>query len=312
MKSWLCRVLLLVISILISLPQISFGKAVVLSKGKNQFFFRGAMFLTDGNFILPLFIRSEKEGNFDPIRTRVVKTPTEGGIRETIPRKYQERFAEWKKEFLETDLGKEQWERYTKNKNFILTIKVSAEKNQGARTDEYLWDEKGNFVGATITLGNNLEKGFPEATYYPVMSSLSLRGINHSIDQKILAATKIAHELGHVNQTFNETKEEFVLRHKLGTEYIKIFLSNGHNPRDRHLLDLAERMGGTPVKIWESREYWSEVNALLFLNEKISNENFYCRVFNQINRNIEDLAKNYEDRFERAINSNSIGAICKK
>ena len=57
--------------------------------------------------------------------------------------------------------------------------------------------------------------------------------------------------------------------------------------------------GGTPVEIWESREYWSEVNAMLYLKERISKENFYCFVFNKIKRNIEEYAKGYEQRFDQ-------------
>ncbi len=66
------------------------------------------------------------------------------------------------------------------------------------------------------------------------------------------------------------------------------------------------------MKIRENREYWSEVNAILFLNERINNEEFYCRVFTKISRNIEDFAKNYEDRFATAIASNTIDTNCRK
>lgn len=241
---------------------------------------------------------------FDRYETAIVKTPSDGGVREEIPKKYREKYQKWKAEFLSTEFGRRQWESYAGNKQFILTVKVSGEFGEGAKTDEYLWDEAGNFVGATITLGSKSDKGFPDPVYYPVMNSLSTRSSIHWIDGDVLAATKLAHEIGHVNQTFKENKEIFLLRSKLMPVYISFFLKNGYNPRDRYLLDLADKMGGTPLKIWENREYWSEVNALFYLNEKINGEAFYCRVFDKIRRNIEQYAKNYEERFDLAKTSN--------
>lgn len=235
------------------------------------------------------------------LTSRTVNSLNETGIKEDIPKKYREKFQKWKDEFLSTELGREQWKFYAEHKNFLLTIKISGDKKQGAKTDEYLWDEKGNFIGATITLGSKPEKGFPDPVYYPVMNSLA-SGKNpfYSVEGDVLAATKLAHEIGHVNQTFKETKESFEMKNKLTPVYISIFLKNGHNSRDEKLIELAEQMGGTPMKIWESREYWSEVNAMLFLKEKISKEIFYCNVFGKIKTNIETYAKNYEDRFDAA------------
>lgn len=232
------------------------------------------------------------------LSSRVVNDLTEHGIKEEIPKKYRERFQKWKAEFTATEVGQKQWDFYANNEKFLLTIKISDDKKQGGKTDDYLWDENGNFVGATITLGNNPEKGFPDPVYYPVMNSLASGGRIFSVEGDVLAATKLAHEIGHVNQTFKENKEKFELRNKLTPVYISIFLKNGHNTKDQKLIDLAEQMGGTPMKIRESREYWSEVNAMLFLKEKISKELFFCRVFGKIKTNVETYAKNYEDRFD--------------
>jgi len=242
-------------------------------------------------------------GSFDcfsspEIKPIIVKTPTDGGIREEFPDKYKERFARWKEEVLSTDFGREQWEAYANNKNFILTINISDKRGQGAGTDKYLWDEAGNFVGATITLGSKIDKGYPDPIYYPVMNSLSPNENLYSISGTLLAATKVIHEIGHVNQTAKANRETLLIQNKLMPEYITIFLKNGRNTRDKELLDLAEKMGGTPVKIWENREYWSEVTAMSYLKERISKENFYCYVFNKIQYNIEQYAKDYEDRFE--------------
>lgn len=252
------------------------------------------------------FVANNRLMNFDfenssdfRLKSRIVKTPTEGGIKEDIPKKYSEKYQRWKTQLLSTDFGREQWEFYESNKRFVLTVTISDEKEQGAKTDDYLWDEAGNFVGATITLGSKSDKGFPDPIYYPVMNSLASLGSNYAVEGDVLAATKLAHEIGHVNQAFEVSKDTFQLQNELMPVYISIFLKNGHNSRDQNLIKLAEQMGGTPVKIWENREYWSEVNAMHFLNEKFSNEFFYCSVFSKIKRNVETYAKNYEDRFDQ-------------
>jgi hypothetical protein len=229
----------------------------------------------------------------------VIKTPTDGGIRLDIPAKYNERFEVWKAELLSTAFGKQQWDRYADNKNFVLTITVSNKKGKGAGTDKYLWDESGKFVGATITLGDDLDRGYPDPIYYPVMNSLSSDDTSYAISGKILAATKLSHEIGHVNQTAKANRTFLQLQNKLMPEYTSIFLQNGRDLTDEKLVELAKQMGGTPVEIWESREYWSEVNAMLYLREKISKEDFYCFVFNKIRRNLEVYAKDYEQRFDQ-------------
>jgi len=236
--------------------------------------------------------------NGDNLKPIIVKTPTDGGIKEDLADKYRERFAKWKEELLSTTFGREQWETYAANKNFILTITMSDKRGQGAGTDKYLWDESGNFVGATITLGSKIDRGYPDPIYYPVMNSLSPNENVYSTSGNLLAATKIVHEIGHVNQTAKANRETLATQNKLMPQYIAIFLKNGRNTRDTELVELAEKMGGTPVEIWENREYWSEVTAMSYLKEKISKENFYCHVFNKIRYNIEQYAKFYEERFE--------------
>jgi len=238
--------------------------------------------------------RCYNNGDMKPI---IVKTPTDGGIREDISAKYKARFAKWKEELLATAFGREQWEFYAGNKNFILTVTMSDKRGQGAGTDKYLWDEAGNFVGATITLGTKIDKGYPDPIYYPVMNSLSPNENIFSTSGNLLAATKIIHEIGHVNQTAKANRETLATQNKLMPQYISIFLKNGRNTRDQELVELAEKMGGTPVEIWENREYWSEVTAMSYLKERISKENFYCHVFNKIQYNIEQYAKDYEERF---------------
>jgi hypothetical protein len=231
--------------------------------------------------------------------SKIVPTPTDGGIRLDVPDKYKDRFDRWKEELLSTEFGRNQWDTYANNKEFILTIKVSSQKGKGAGTDGYLWDESGKFVGATITLGDDIDRGYPNPIYYPVMNSLSPEDTSYSISGKLLAATKMSHEFGHVNQTAKANRNFLQLQNKLMPEYTSIFLKNGRDTKDQKLVELAQRMGGTPVEIWESREYWSEVNAMLYLKERINKEDFYCFVFNKMRRNIEEYAKDYETRFDQ-------------
>jgi len=242
-------------------------------------------------------VSSAAFGDLGVIPVTIVKHPTDGGIREAIPDRFKPRFESWKAELLATDYGREQWEKYANNKDFILTITVSGSREKGAGTDKFLWDEDGNLVGATITLGGGIEGGYPAPIYYPVLNSLASDSSTYSISGKILAATKLSHEIGHVNQAAAANMKFLQLQNRLIPEYNAIMLKNGFRSNDKKLLDLAAEMKGTPVEIWESREYWSEVNAMLFLNEKISKEDFYCFVFKKMRYNLESYAKGYESRF---------------
>lgn len=228
----------------------------------------------------------------------IVATPVDGGIREDVPRKYKERFERWKAELLSTEFGRQQWEAYANNKEFVLTIKITGEKGKGAGTDKFQWDNNGKFVGATITLGNNIENGYPNPIYYPVLNSLSAEQTTYLISGRILAATKLSHELGHVAQAATANQAVIEKQSRLIPEYTSIFLKNGHNIRDKKLEALVAELGGTPIEIWESREYWSEVTAMKYLRERIKDESYYCFVFNKIRNNVTNYARDYVDRFE--------------
>src|SRR5688572_20837295 len=71
---------------------------------------------------------------FDFLTVQVVAPPTDGGIREDIPKKYRDRYERWKAELLLTEFGRLQWDAYAANKSFVLTIKVSDDKERGAGT----------------------------------------------------------------------------------------------------------------------------------------------------------------------------------
>jgi hypothetical protein len=220
-----------------------------------------------------------------------------GGIREVIPDKYQKRYDEWKAEFLSTDVGKAQWEMYAHHPRLALTITIGSNNSEGAGSGKYKWNETGELVAATITLGNHIDQGFPTSVYYPVMNALEPFESLKLISGNTLAAAKLAHEFGHIMKISATRQDLYSLQVQLVPVYNKIFLSNGHNVNDPRLVEIAQKIGGNPVEIWEDREYWGEANAMLFLRDRVEKEKFHCRLFAKIKRAVEEYAKNYEERF---------------
>jgi len=219
------------------------------------------------------------------------------GIREVIPDKYQKRYDEWKTEFLSTDIGKAQWEMYAHHPRLMLTITITSSNSEGAGSGKYKWNEAGELVAATITLGNHIDQGFPSSVYYPVMNALEPFESSRLISGTTLAAAKLAHEFGHIMKISSTRQELYTLQVQLVPVYNKIFLSNGHNVNDARLVEIAQKIGGNPVEIWEDREYWGEANAMLFLRDRVEKEKFHCRLFAKIKRAVQEYAKNYEERF---------------
>lgn len=220
-----------------------------------------------------------------------------GGIHEVIPEKFAKRYQEWKTEFLSTDIGKAQWDMYSKHPYLQLTITVGGKNAEGAGTGKYKWNEKGELIAATIILGERIHEGYPSAVYYPVMNALEPFETRNLIGGSVLAATKIAHEFGHVMKISSTPHDLYHLQLQLVPVYNKIFLSNGYNVNDPRLVELAQKMGGNPVEIWEDREYWGEANAMLFLKDRVEKEKYHCRLFAKIKRAVEEYAKDYEQRF---------------
>jgi hypothetical protein len=242
---------------------------------------------------------------------RIVETPTDGGIVENIPVKYQARYQKWKAELLSTDFGRAQWEKYAQNKNFVLEITVSNKENQGAGTGDYKWNDQGELVGAAIVLGWKLDKGFPGPVYFPVMNSITDFNIPGEISNETLAATKFMHEFGHVSMTSRTNYATFQMQNNLIPDYNKILLSNGYNTKDPRLLDLASKMGGTPVEIWENREYWGETYAMNYLLDKVQKTDYFCSVVKKINYNVNTFAQTYKDRFFDVVNAKAV-PMCRK
>jgi hypothetical protein len=233
-----------------------------------------------------------------------------GGIKEDIPTKYAARYQEWKSEFLSTDAGKEQWGQFQANPNFTLTISISRENAEGATTGNYRWNDQGTLVAATITLGVRLDEGYPNPIYFPVMNSLVPTESSNRIDGNTLAATKIAHEFGHVKRTSQVDAAVYQLQTQLIPQYNKIFLSNGRNEKDPRLVEMARKMSGTPVQIWEDREYWGEANAMVYLRDRFTDERMRCTLFSKIRNSVGLYAKNYEPRFLEVVRATPNRKIC--
>ena len=234
----------------------------------------------------------------------------QGGIREDVPAKYMARYQQWKKEFLATETARQQWATYQTNTNFTLTIVVSRDNPEGGSTSNYHWNDAGRLVSATITLGYRLDAGFPNPVYFPVMNSLLPTETTRKIDGQTLAATKMAHEFGHVKRTAAGDSALYQLQSELMPQYNQIFLSNGRDLSDPRLIELAQKMGGTPVEIWEDREYWGETNAMLYLRDRFAEDAFRCLLFSRIKRSVDLYAPSYEERFLNIAQSIPSGRHC--
>ncbi len=168
-----------------------------------------------------------------------VARPAGSGIKEIIPDKYKQNYRQWKAEFLAAETGRKQWDLFEQNPNFTLTITVSKEDRNGAGTSKYKWDDAGNLIAATISLGARIDEGYPNAIYYPVMNSLSQCKLSYGVSGDILAAAKFAHEFGHVKRMSITDGSLYRLQAQLIPAYNKILLSNGHNTNDPRLIELA-------------------------------------------------------------------------
>jgi len=236
--------------------------------------------------------------------------PNDTGIREIIADKYKKRYEAWKTEFLASDTGRKEWDAYARSDHFLLTITISEDNARGGGTSKYKWNESGELVAATITLGGKMYEGYPSPIYYPVMNSLAPGNSSYDGGGSILAATKIAHEFGHVNRMAKTNPAVYHLQTQLIPLYNSILLSNGRNTHDPRLVELAQKMGGTPVEIWEDREYWGEVGAMLFLRDITARQNYQCALFNRIREFVDLYAKPYRERFAEVADAPPASDAC--
>ena len=219
------------------------------------------------------------------------------GIKESVPDSLRPRYERWKSELLSTEIGRRQWESYSGRTDFLLTIVVSKSRRFGAGTDDFEWNDDGRLVAATITVGHELDKGYPDPVYYPVMNSLATYDHAFEIDGDLLASTKLIHELAHVDLAADTDSRLYRRQNKLIDSYNLIFLRNGYDVSDPRLVVLAEELGKPPIEIWQEREYQSEVRAMQFLIERLDREPFSCYVFDKMRRNISEYAGHHRGKF---------------
>ncbi len=192
-----------------------------------------------------------------------------GQVTEVIPPKYRKRYLKWRNDYLSTAAGRAQWGRYAFDPNFSLTITISTAQAEGAVVEDYTWDDNGRLIGATIKLGNKLDSGYPSSINYPITCALAPGNLPPEVKGTILAATKIAHEFGHLEQTISMDGRLYELQNRLMLKYNDIFFVNGFNVQDPRLVELAREMDGTPVSIKQDRERSAEVGALQYLQERL-------------------------------------------
>jgi hypothetical protein len=218
-----------------------------------------------------------------------------GGIQEAIPEKYNDRYQKWKKEFLASESSRGQWDAYAHHRRLVLTITISADLRNGARTGNYEWDDSGSLIAATIALGPEIDEGYPNPVYYPVLSSLKRLKPKLTV-WHILAAAKIAHEFDHVNQA-SAGGPRYLLQTEIAHAYNAILLSNGHNTRDSRLIELARELGRTPVELREEREYLAEEKTMRYLLDRITNGATRRMLLNSVKQTIGRYATNFGIRF---------------
>ncbi len=293
----ICFVLLVLLALSLTGPLAENGRAARQQKRPNR-----------KEMLRPLLIAAYHGA--EPLAEKRSGSDQGKGIVEDVPEKYAARYLSWKREFLSTEAGRNQWAFYQNNPHFTLRITFSRDNAEGATTGNYEWNSAGKLVAATITLGMRLDAGYPNPIYFPVMNSLVPTEFSYKVGGVTLAATKIAHEFGHVNRTAKADSVLYQLQSRTMSEYNRIFLSNGRNPNDPRLVELARQIGGTPVEIWEDREYWGEANAMVYLRDRITEESLRCPLFTKIRHSVDLYARSYQPRFLEVVQAAPSQRIC--
>jgi hypothetical protein len=229
----------------------------------------------------------------------LVRRADKSTVKELIPAEYRKRYQKWKNEYLATAVGRTHWEQYALNHSFNLTITIAKQEGHGARVEGFQWDEGGRLIAATIILGNKLDSGYPSSINYPITCSLSPGNLPPEVKGKILAATKLSHEFGHLNQVMSIGRL-YQLQNVLMIEYNRIFDTNGFNIHDPQLTKLVQRMGGTPVSISQDREHWAEMGAIEYLQERLPQLSKRSRLPSPIKQAIDAYYSTYPERVQSA------------
>ena len=238
-----------------------------------------------------------KSAHLNEVSAWLAERADRSTVREYISPEYRKRYQKWKNEYLSTAVGREEWARFALNPHFELTITVSKHEGHGAKVD-FHWNEFGHLVAATITLGDKLDSGYPSAINYPITCSLSTGDLPPEVKGEILAATKLSHEFGHLNQVMSMDGRIYQHQNRLMLEYMHIFNGNGFDINDPSLLGLSRQMGGTPVSISQHREHWAEAGAIDYLRERLPKLNKRAKLPSAIKEAIDAYQSVYGDRFQ--------------
>jgi len=223
-------------------------------------------------------------------------------IEEVIPPQHRGKYQKWKREFLATETGRRLWDAYDHHPTLTLIIRVSQDLATGASTGEFRWDASGNLTNATITLGCKIDSGYPASVYYPVLSSLKGLDPFCAFGGPILAAAKMAHEFEHVNQA-SAGGIAYRDQNEMAYAYEALFSVNGYKTNDPRLLELAEKMGGTPVEIFEYREHRSETQAMRYLLERLENDKLRRVFLVSVKKTMNRVAHSFQQPFAEVVQS---------
>ena len=270
------------------------------------------------------FVRSRASASRPANSARAEATLSGGNVKEFVPARYLKKYLRWKTEYLSTEAGRTHAKladldaARLPDSDVDVRVEYSAlnykdalaitgrgavvrqwplvpDMGHGGIVGGYRWDASGKLVAASVVLGGDLEGGYLPPYYYPVTSALTSVGERYRFGGEILAAAKIAHEVGHVNQAAESDAAEFQLQNNLIDLYAKIFKETGYDRTDPRLAEITRRMGGTPSEIKREREYGAEANALLFLEERMRGEQGDRALFRRIRKSIHEYA---EGRFQ--------------
>ena len=215
-------------------------------------------------------------------------------IKETIPQCYKKKYEQWKAEYLSTYVGQQEWQKFDHDRNFDLTITVTKEKGRGAEVINLQWSAEGELIAATIVLGSALDSGYPGAFNYPVLCSLDPGSLSKGVPSDVLAASKLAHEFGHINNIARVGAATYNQQNDFIRQYNRIFFHNGMNAKDPRLLELLSRMGGSPVDIMRDREHEAEASSALYLKERLRTLNLNRPLSRSVGAAIELYEKIYQ------------------
>jgi RHS repeat-associated protein len=199
--------------------------------------------------------------------------PTGEDIDDTILKDNDE-YQKWKKAFLATKSGREQWDKYDKDRSFTLKITMGENSGgkQGAQTKDYVFNADGKLTGATIVLGTEFAQNAPSGDNYPVSSSLTPTADHaYDISREARAVAFLGHEFGHVGDAQRIGGAEWQRQNDLLSQSKAGFERYGQGWFNRsEYQQIVSGLGATPVEINHQREVRAERTAIPIIQDYFS------------------------------------------